>query len=117
MIDSFKLGNAIKNGITTVIAGRPNAGKSTLLNRLLQEERAIVSEIPGTTRDTIEEVLHIEGIPFRLIDTAGIREAQDQIEVIGVARTHEKIKQSSILLYVFDVIELNPCLLYTSRCV
>ena len=108
LIDSFKLGNAIKKGITTVIAGRPNAGKSTLLNVLLQEERAIVSEIPGTTRDTIEEVLHIEGIPFRLVDTAGIREAQDQIEVIGVQRTHDKIKQSSILLYVLDVIETSP---------
>jgi len=108
LLDTFKLGNAIKNGINTVIAGRPNAGKSTLLNVLLQEERAIVSEIPGTTRDTIEEVLHIEGIPFRLIDTAGIREAQDQIEVIGVQRTHDKIRQSSILLYVFDVTELKP---------
>ena len=85
LLDSFKLGNAIKQGITTVIAGRPNAGKSTLLNALLQEERAIVSEIPGTTRDTIEEVLHIEGIPFRLVDTAGIREAKDQIEAIGVS--------------------------------
>ena len=108
LLDSFKLGNAIKQGITTVIAGRPNAGKSTLLNALLQEERAIVSEIPGTTRDTIEEVLHIEGIPFRLVDTAGIREAKDQIEAIGVSRTHEKIRQSSILLYVFDVTEMRP---------
>ena len=107
LLDSFKLGNAIKNGITTVIAGRPNAGKSTLLNAMLQEERAIVSEIPGTTRDTIEEVLYIEGIPFRLVDTAGIREAQDQIEAIGVQRTHDKIKQSSILLYVFDVTEMT----------
>jgi len=108
LLDTFKLGNAIKNGINTVIAGRPNAGKSTLLNVLLQEERAIVSDIPGTTRDTIEEVLHIDGIPFRLIDTAGIREAQDQIEVIGVQRTRDKIRQSSILLYVFDVTELKP---------
>ncbi len=108
LIDSFKLGNAIKQGIITVIAGRPNAGKSTLLNALLQEERAIVSEIPGTTRDTIEEVLHIEGIPFRLVDTAGIREAKDQIEAIGIQRTHDKIKQSSILLYVFDVTEMKP---------
>ncbi|MEO5581715.1 MAG: tRNA uridine-5-carboxymethylaminomethyl(34) synthesis GTPase MnmE [Saprospiraceae bacterium] len=108
LIDSFKLGNAIKQGINTVIAGRPNAGKSTLLNALLQEERAIVSDIPGTTRDTIEEVLYIEGIPFRLIDTAGIREAKDQIEAIGVQRTHDKIRQSSVLLYVFDVTELKP---------
>lgn len=108
LVDSFRLGNAIKQGINTVIAGRPNAGKSTLLNALLQEERAIVSDIAGTTRDTIEEILHIDGIPFRLIDTAGIREAQDQIEAIGVQRTRDKIRQSSILLYVFDVTELKP---------
>jgi tRNA modification GTPase len=108
LIDSFKLGNAIKYGITTVIAGRPNAGKSTLLNAMLQEDRAIVSDIPGTTRDTIEEVLHVEGIPFRLVDTAGIREAKDQIEAIGVQRTHDKIRQSSVLLYVFDVTEMRP---------
>lgn len=108
LIQSFQLGNAIKNGINTVIAGRPNAGKSTLLNKLLNEERAIVSEIAGTTRDTIEEVLNINGIAFRLIDTAGIRAAQDQIEAIGVARTMEKIAQSAILLYVFDVVESSP---------
>lgn len=102
LIDSFKLGNVIKHGVNVVIAGRPNAGKSTLLNRLLNEERAIVSEIPGTTRDTIEEVLNIDGILFRLIDTAGIREAQDAIEKIGVERTYEKIRQSGILIYVFD---------------
>lgn len=103
LMDSFKLGNVIKNGVNVVIAGRPNAGKSTLLNRLLNEERAIVSEIPGTTRDTIEEILNIDGILFRLIDTAGIREAQDAIEKIGVEKTFEKIKQSGILIYVFDV--------------
>lgn len=90
LLQSFLLGNVIKNGISTVIAGRPNAGKSTLLNALLNEERAIVSEIAGTTRDTIEEVLNIEGIQFRLIDTAGIREAQDQIEVMGVQKTMGK---------------------------
>lgn len=105
LLESFKYGNALKQGIPTVIAGRPNAGKSTLLNVLLKEERAIVSEIPGTTRDSIEEVLHIDGIPFRLIDTAGIREAQDQIEIIGVRRTLDKIKSSSVLLYVFDVLD------------
>lgn len=108
LMDSFELGNAIKNGIGTVIAGRPNAGKSTLLNALLQEERAIVSEIAGTTRDTIEEVLNIRGVEFRLIDTAGIRDAQDQIEAIGVEKTMEKIAQSSLLVYVFDVIQMQP---------
>jgi tRNA modification GTPase len=105
LIDSFALGNAIKTGISTVIAGRPNAGKSTLLNALLQEERAIVSEIAGTTRDTIEEVLNIRGIEFRLVDTAGIREATDQIEALGVQRTLEKVSTSAILIYVFDVLE------------
>ncbi len=108
---SFSLGNAIKNGIPTVIAGEPNAGKSTLLNALLQEDRAIVSNIPGTTRDTIEETLNIEGVTFRLIDTAGIREAGDEIEAIGVERTLEKVRQSSVLLYLFDVIETSPATL------
>jgi len=108
LMDSFQLGNAIKNGVSTVIAGRPNAGKSTLLNALLNEERAIVSEIAGTTRDTIEEVLNVKGVQFRLVDTAGIREAGDQIEAIGVAKTMEKIAASTLLIYVFDVIELTP---------
>ncbi len=107
LIRSFELGNVIKNGVATVIAGRPNAGKSTLLNALLNEERAIVSEIPGTTRDTIEENLNINGILFRLIDTAGIREAHDVIEKIGVERTMEKISSSTLLLYVFDVSEMT----------
>jgi tRNA modification GTPase len=107
LIQSFELGNAIKNGVNTVIAGRPNAGKSTLLNALLNEERAIVSHIPGTTRDTIEEVLNIKGINFRLIDTAGIREATDAIEQIGVQRTMEKISQSALLLYVFDADQIT----------
>ena len=108
LIHSFDLGNAIKNGITTVIAGRPNAGKSTLLNSLLNEERAIVSDIAGTTRDTIEEVLNIQGISFRLVDTAGIRDAQDQIEAIGVEKTLEKVAQATLLIYVFDVTDLKP---------
>ncbi len=103
LIQSFALGNAIKTGVTTVIAGRPNAGKSTLLNALLNEERAIVSDIAGTTRDTIEEILNIKGVQFRLVDTAGIREAQDEIEAIGVQRTLEKVSQASILVYLWDV--------------
>src|ERR1700733_14789566 len=107
LIRSFELGNAIKQGVNTVIAGRPNAGKSTLLNALLNEERAIVSHIPGTTRDTIEEVLNINGISFRLIDTAGIREATDAIEKIGVERTFEKISQSALLVYVYDVAQIT----------
>ena len=108
LVESFSLGNAIKKGINTVIAGRPNAGKSTLLNVLLNEDRAIVSAIAGTTRDTIEEVLNIKGVVFRLIDTAGIRDATDQIEAVGVQKTLEKVAQSAILLYVFDVIETSP---------
>ena len=107
LIQSFELGNAIKMGVNTVIAGRPNAGKSTLLNALLNEERAIVSHIAGTTRDTIEEVLNINGINFRLIDTAGLREATDTIEAIGVQKTLEKISQSALLLYVFDAQSLT----------
>src|SRR6187401_2999008 len=98
LINSFRLGNVIKNGVSVAIVGRPNAGKSTLLNKLLQEERAIVSDIPGTTRDTIEEILVIDGIQFRLVDTAGIREAHDEIEALGIGRTMEKIEQASILV-------------------
>lgn len=108
---SFKLGNAIKEGITTVIAGRPNAGKSTLLNALLNEDRAIVSNIPGTTRDTIEEAINIGGVTFRLVDTAGIREATDTIEAIGVERALESVRTSQLLVYVFDVIDTDPATL------
>ncbi|MFT5763389.1 MAG: tRNA modification GTPase, partial [Saprospiraceae bacterium] len=93
LIQSFHLGNVIKTGVSTVIAGRPNAGKSTLLNALLNEERAIVSSIAGTTRDTVEESLNIKGIQFRLIDTAGIRKAQGLIEQMGVEKTIEKISK------------------------
>lgn len=108
LIDSFELGNVIKHGIPTAIVGKPNAGKSTLLNALLEEERAIVSEIPGTTRDTIEDEITIEGVNFRFIDTAGIRETNDVIESIGVSKTYEKIKQSAIVIYLFDVHEVTP---------
>jgi tRNA modification GTPase len=105
--DSFQYGNAIKNGVPVVIAGRPNAGKSTLLNALLKEERAIVSEIAGTTRDTIEEVITISGVQFRIIDTAGLRHTTDNIEAMGVARAREKVKQARILLYLFDREEMT----------
>lgn len=108
LIDSFKVGNVIKNGVNTVIAGRPNAGKSTLLNALLNEDRAIVSDIPGTTRDTIEEVISIKGVQFRFIDTAGIRQTDDVIEKQGVEKTLEKLKQSSVFIYLFDVNTLTP---------
>ncbi|QEC53459.1 tRNA modification GTPase trmE [Anseongella ginsenosidimutans] len=108
MISSFELGNAIKSGLPVVISGKPNAGKSTLLNALLNEERAIVSDIPGTTRDIIEDELVIGGIRFRFIDTAGIRETTDKIEAIGVERAYGKIKQSAIVLYLFDPREVSP---------
>lgn len=100
---SFLLGNVMKQGVATVIAGKPNAGKSTLLNALLKEEKAIVSHIPGTTRDVIEDVISLEGIKFRFYDTAGIREATDMIESIGVSRTFEKMGQAAIILYLFDL--------------
>ncbi|MES2850997.1 MAG: tRNA uridine-5-carboxymethylaminomethyl(34) synthesis GTPase MnmE [Bacteroidota bacterium] len=103
LIDSFQLGNVIKNGVNIAIVGKPNAGKSTLLNTLLNENRAIVSEIAGTTRDTIEEVINIDGILFRLIDTAGIRESKDAIELIGVGKSMEKMKESDLVVYLFDV--------------
>ena len=102
---SFELGNVIKNGVNVAIIGKPNAGKSTLLNTLLNDDRAIVSDIAGTTRDTIEEILNINGILFRLIDTAGIREhSNDSIENMGVLKSYEKIKQADIIVYVFDVL-------------
>lgn len=104
LLGSFRLGNVIKNGVQVAIIGKPNAGKSTLLNTLLNENRAIVSDIEGTTRDTIEEVLNIEGILFRLIDTAGLRQQTDDIiEQIGVEKSMEKMRQADIVVYVFDV--------------
>jgi tRNA modification GTPase len=104
LADSFATGNAIKNGIPVAIIGKPNVGKSTLLNVLLNEERAIVSDIPGTTRDTIEETLYIEGQLFRFIDTAGLRdETSDRIEALGIRRSFEKAEKASIILYLFDL--------------
>jgi tRNA modification GTPase len=104
LMDSFAFGNVIRNGVKVAIIGKPNAGKSTLLNTLLNEERAIVSDVAGTTRDTIEETLYLEGIAFRFIDTAGIREhSQDMIEQIGISRSIEKMQQADIVLYLFDV--------------
>ncbi|HUR66899.1 MAG TPA: tRNA uridine-5-carboxymethylaminomethyl(34) synthesis GTPase MnmE [Chitinophagaceae bacterium] len=104
LVDSFQLGNVIKNGVSVAIVGKPNAGKSTLLNALLNENRAIVSEIAGTTRDTIEEVINIDGILFRLIDTAGIRQhSTDIIEGYGIERSLEKIRTADVVLYLFDV--------------
>lgn len=103
LLQSFQLGNVIKNGVSVAIVGKPNAGKSTLLNTLLNENRAIVSEIAGTTRDTIEEIINIDGILFRLIDTAGIRESTDEIESIGVERSMEKMQIADLVLYLFDV--------------
>lgn len=111
LLDSFALGNVLKNGVTTVIVGKPNAGKSTLLNALLNEDRAIVSHIAGTTRDTIEEILNIDGIQFRLVDTAGIRQASDTIEAIGVEKTMQRIRQSAIVVYLFDVNSNTPQML------
>ena len=103
LLQSFQLGNVIKNGVSVAIVGKPNAGKSTLLNTLLNENRAIVSEIAGTTRDTIEEVINIDGILFRLIDTAGIRDdSNDIIELIGIEKSREKIERSDEVIYIFD---------------
>ncbi|NNE30814.1 MAG: tRNA uridine-5-carboxymethylaminomethyl(34) synthesis GTPase MnmE, partial [Winogradskyella sp.] len=102
LIDSFAVGNVIKNGIPIAIVGEPNVGKSTLLNALLNEDRAIVSEIAGTTRDTIEDEISIGGIGFRFIDTAGIRETEDVVESIGIKKTFQKIEESQVVIYLFD---------------
>ena len=107
LIQSFDQGNVIKNGVPTVIAGKPNAGKSTLLNVLLNEEKAIVSEIAGTTRDVIEDEIVLGGINFRFIDTAGLRETQDVIEAMGVERTRDRMKKASVILYLFDLTANN----------
>jgi tRNA modification GTPase len=107
LIDSFAVGNVIKNGIPVAIVGEPNVGKSTLLNALLNEERAIVSDIAGTTRDTIEDELVINGIGFRFIDTAGIRETKDVVESIGIQKTFEKIEQAQVILYLFESLKFQ----------
>ena len=107
LIDSFAVGNVIKNGIPVAIVGEPNVGKSTLLNALLNEERAIVSDIAGTTRDTIEDELVIKGIGFRFIDTAGIRETQDVVESIGIKKTFEKMEQAQVVVYLVDGYQLT----------
>ena len=100
--NSFSMGNVLKHGIATVIAGKPNAGKSTVLNALLKEERAIVSSIAGTTRDTIEEAISINGVMYRFIDTAGIRQHADEIEERGIEKTFEKLKKADLVIYIFD---------------
>ncbi|QJD79159.1 tRNA uridine-5-carboxymethylaminomethyl(34) synthesis GTPase MnmE [Spirosoma rhododendri] len=107
LIESFAAGNVIKNGVATVIVGKPNAGKSTLLNALLNEEKAIVSDIPGTTRDVIEDELFIDGIRFRLIDTAGLRSATDKIEAIGIERTQQKMRDAALVIYLFDAASIS----------
>ena len=103
--ESFKYGNAIKNGVPVAIAGKPNSGKSSLLNTLLNEQKAIVSDIPGTTRDAIEDVIIIDGIKYRFIDTAGLRKTKDIIESKGIEITKSKILEASVLLYLFDINE------------
>ncbi len=114
LLGSFQLGNVIKNGVQVAIIGKPNAGKSTLLNTLLNENRAIVSDIAGTTRDTIEEILNIKGVLFRLIDTAGIREhSQDLIESLGIEKSLEKMRAANVVMYLFDVNEINAATLQT----
>jgi tRNA modification GTPase len=103
LADSFMLGNVLKNGIPVAIVGKPNSGKSTLLNALLMEERALVSEIPGTTRDVIEDTIVIDSLEYRFIDTAGLRETSDIIEAMGIKKTHEKIDQASVILLIDEI--------------
>ncbi|MBN8667104.1 MAG: tRNA uridine-5-carboxymethylaminomethyl(34) synthesis GTPase MnmE [Chitinophagales bacterium] len=113
LLKSFQLGNVIRNGVSVAIVGKPNAGKSTLLNTLLNENRAIVSDIAGTTRDTIEELININGILFRLIDTAGIRDSVDTIETMGVEKSREKMRSADLVLYLFDVSAETAATLHT----
>jgi len=108
LLKSFEFGNVIKHGVPVVIVGKPNAGKSTLLNVLLNEEKAIVSDVAGTTRDFIEDEISIEGISFRFIDTAGLRETTDKVEAIGVERTLKKVEEASLVIYLFDIATTTP---------
>jgi tRNA modification GTPase len=110
LASSFSVGNIIKNGVPVAIVGNPNTGKSTLLNALLKEEKAIVSEIPGTTRDVIEDTIIIEGIQFRFIDTAGLRDTKDIIENLGIKKTYEKIDLASVILIITDINEGIPAI-------
>jgi len=105
--DSFHVGNVLKNGVPVALVGETNVGKSTLLNVLLNEDKAIVSEIHGTTRDVIEDLVNIKGITFRFIDTAGIRDTKDKIENLGIERTYQKIEQASIILWIVDCTQLS----------
>lgn len=114
LVESFRLGNAIKKGIPVALAGATNVGKSTLLNALLGEERAIVSDIHGTTRDTVEEVMNVDGLLFRFIDTAGLRHTADQIEALGIERSYARIDEASLILLVLDATRLLPALSSTS---
>jgi tRNA modification GTPase len=107
LCESFSLGNAIKNGIPVAIVGETNSGKSTLLNKLLNEDKAIVSDIHGTTRDSIEDLVSIRGLSFRFIDTAGLRKTKDRIESLGIERTYQKIEQASIILWLIDSTQLS----------
>ena len=102
LLKSFRLGNAINKGIPVAIVGKPNVGKSTLLNALVQEERAIVSDIPGTTRDTVEDVINIGGLAFRFIDTAGLRETADEVEAVGIDRAYKAAEKADVILYLTD---------------
>ncbi|GMT45066.1 MAG: tRNA modification GTPase MnmE [bacterium] len=105
--ESFKMGNVLKKGIPVAIIGKPNVGKSTLLNAILNEEKAIVSEVPGTTRDAIEDTIALEGYSFRFIDTAGLRDSSDVVENMGIEKTYDKINQASLILYVCDISSMN----------
>jgi len=114
LADSFSDGNVLKTGIPVAIIGTPNVGKSTLLNAILNEEKAIVSDIPGTTRDAIEDTIVIDGLSFRFIDTAGLRDTGDKIETMGIERTYEKIRQARVILYLFDI-NATDCLVIKDR--